>query len=228
MFKEEERCIPVLSTLLVGIFIFVFDIIAPIFLYLFTIPLYMIAIMYITRVFDSKEKMGLAVTNCLEESDFNVIDKVEQLRVYFSDTTDVISYLSMVDSRILTYVFDENNFDLTYKNFVIGAVNCLNIFKGFRGACYFTIDITSIPDSERITTLLSTLYMVSEQINKGSSSIYIRSRQTGSHIIIDAENKYRDNMVKDPFCEKLLTIFSSKQYTFSHGVVSSRLKAKCI
>lgn len=219
MLTKEKKVVVVLSTIAVGFLLYFGELSRGVYLYLVIIPFYILTIVYISRKSISKEKIGLAISNCLEETDFNVIDKVEQLRVYFTDTADVISYLSTVDSRILAYVFDKNNSELTNSDFLKGAVNCLSIFKGYRGYCYFSIDIHLLSMSERITTLLSTLYMVSKQIDTGCNTIYITSKQIGDKITIDVSSQSKNNEFVDPFYDKLMSIFSENDSKLIHKTV---------
>lgn len=218
MFKREKTFILILSALVVVIFNLITGIFGANVLYLIAIPLYLFALKYIHIKSESKEQIEFAVANCLEESDFNVLDRVEQLRVYFCDTTDVISYLSKVDSRVLAYVFDERNIELSNKDYITGAVNCLNIFKGYKGYCHFHIDMITTSNLERVTTILSILYMVSKQIDKDSNTIYITYKKNGDKISIDVSDQYQNRIEEDVFCKKLLHIFSSDQFTFHQAV----------
>lgn len=219
MLSKERKVVVVLSTIVMGFLLYLGGSPRGVYLYLVIIPFYILTIIYISRKSVSREKIGLAVSNCLEETDFNVIDKVEQLRVYFTDTADVISYLSTVDSRILAYVFDKNNSELSNRDFLTGAVKCLSIFKGYRGYCYFSIDIHQLSMSERVTTLLSTLYMVSKQIDTGCNTIYITSKHIGDKITIDVSNQSKNDEFEDPFYDKLMSIFSVNNSTLIHKIV---------
>lgn len=219
MLKKENKFIPLLSSIIIIAIIIIGKYLGAMsYIYLLAVPLYLSVVFYITKVSERREKIDLAVAYCLEESDFNVIDKIEQLRVYFSNTSDLIEYLSVVDSKVLTFVFDERNSDLSYKDYITGAVRCLNSFKSFSGNTFFNIDIISIQSDERLGTILSTLYLVSKHIDKGSKSIYINSTQRSEILLLDVTDQNKNRSEEDQFFEKLLNIFSSNEYV---------LKAQC-
>jgi len=216
MLIAERRCIILLSTITLGLYLQFGIAVSTYFnIYILITPLYLFTIFYINKSIDRKERVELAVSSCLDESEFNVIDKIEQLRKYFYNTTDVIEYLSAVDTRLLTYVFNQSSLNLKYKDFVSGAITCLAIFKQYDGGCYFNIDIVSISKEDKISTLLSTLYMVSKQIDSGSDIIYITSRQIDDGVYIDVTDKYHSSSQSDTFCKKLLDIFSNNQFILS-------------
>ncbi len=220
MFNTEKKCISFLSTILVGLIIVLGEILGPYsYIYILAIPLYIIVILFINKTSESREKIELAVNSCIEESEFNVIDKIEQLRMYFDNTSDVIEYLSVVESRVLTYVFNRSNLELSYKDYISGAIKCLSTFKNYTDSCYLNIDIISIPEHEKISTVLSTLYMVSKQIESGSSTIYITSRQKDDGIFLDVTDRYQSSIEHDVFCKKLLSMFSSKQFVLTAKIV---------
>lgn len=213
MFKSENKFIVALSTVIfsfilinqgwIGSFSYLVVIITPIFL---------VTVYLINNFYEDKEQVSSAVNYCLEESDFNVIDRVEKLREYFSDTKDVVAYLSTVDSRLLTFIFNSQNRDMSFKGYIEGAVTCLSIFKQFSGYTYYNIDIFSIPQSEKIKTLLSIIYMVSKQIDNGSSSIYINVRQINEQIEVSVTNQFKNTLLGDNFCNKLMDIFSTGEF----------------
>ncbi len=213
MFKNEEKIITLLSALSVGIVIVnVMDIGIYSYIYLVAIPLYLAVVRYINTLSESRERIENAVSFCLDETDFNVIDKIEQLRLYFQDTEDVIGYLTTVDSKVLAYAFDERNIVLNYKEFIDGAVRCLSALKGFTGSYYLNLDSHILPQSERVATLLSTLYLVSKQIERGSQYIYITSKQYGGKVSIDVTDQHHNSLKEDLFCNKLFNILSSDEF----------------
>lgn len=220
MFNNEKKIISFLSILFVGLIIILGDKLgAYSYIYILAIPLYMFVVLFINKTSESREKIELAVNSCIEESEFNVIDKIEQLRMYFDNTADVIEYLSVVESRVLTYVFNGSNQDLSYKDYISGAIKCLSTFKNFTESCYMNIDVISITEHEKISTVLSTLYMVSKQIESGSTTIYITSRQKDDGIFLDVTDRYQSSIEHDVFCKKLLTMFSSKQFVLTAKIV---------
>lgn len=218
MFKKEEKLISFLSSVILFGIIYSYSNEYGIFsyFYLVSIPLYFTVVFFCNRLCESRERVDDAVSYCLDESDFNVIDKIEQLRLYFKDTRDVIDYLSTVDPKVLTFAFDERNVDLNYKEYIIGAVKCLSLLKSYKGSCYFNIDSADLPETERIRTLLSTLYLVSRQIDNRCNYIYITSKKCKGKLVIDAIDQHHNSTRNDQFCEKLFDIFSSKNLTLSH------------
>lgn len=218
MFKKEEKLIVLLSSIIItGVIISVgkeFGYFS--YLYLLVTPLYLSVVCCCYNLCESRERVDDAVSYCLDESDFNVIDKIEQLRLYFKDTRDVIDYLSTVDPKVLTFAFDERNTDLNYKEYIIGAVRCLSMFKKYTGSCYFNIDSVDLPENERVTTLLSTLYLVSKQIDSRCNYIYITSKKCKGKVVIDVIDQHHNSTNNDQFCEKLFDLFSSKDLVLSH------------
>lgn len=219
MFKSEEKLVIFLSAGIFSVLLLFlgveFSSFPPI--YLVTVPLYLWIVCCCNNLCDSRERVDDAVSFCLEESDFNVIDKIEKLRLYFSDTKDVINYLSVVDSRVLSFAFDERNMDLNYKEYIVGAVRCLCSLKSYTGCCYFNINTIELSDSERVGTLLSTLYMVSKHIERDCSSISITSKLSKGKVVIDVIDQFHNSMNNDKFCEKLFSIFSSDHLILAHS-----------
>lgn len=213
MYKSENKCIVVLSTILFSFILFYKVDLGPLrYLSLTVTPTYLLVGYLINRFHEGREMVRFAVNSCLEESDFNVIDNIEKLRDYFSDTKDVVEYLSIVDSRLLTYIFDDKNRGMCFKSYIEGAVTCLEIFKHYNGYINYNIDIFSIPDREKIKTLLSVIYMVSRQMDDGSSTIYITVRQSQDQIEVYITNQFRSNNLEDGFTTKLMDIFSTGEY----------------
>lgn len=220
MFKKEEKLVIYLSAFFGGVLLFIFKgyIANFSYLYFLTIPTYLVVISCCNNLCDSRERVEDAVSYCLDESDFNVIDKIEKLRLYFKDTRDVIDYLSVVDSKVLAFTFDDRNRSLRYKEFVIGAVRCLSYIKAYKGVCYFNINSMVLTEAERIQSLLSTLYMVSKQIEDGCDSINITSKLSHGRVVVDVVDKYHNSMENDIFCEKLLTMFQGDHLALSSNV----------
>lgn len=218
MFKSEEKLVFILSASIFGLLLFVFSsyIEGLNILYFTTIPLYIGIISCCNKLIDSRERVEDAVSYCLDDSDFNVIDKIEQLRLYFKDTSDVVDYLSVVDLKVLSFAFDERNVNLSYKEFVIGAVRCLCALQGYSGYCYFNINSIVLNDKERVTILLSTLYMVAKLIDRNCKSIVISSKLSKGNVAIDVVDQHK-NLMDDQFCDKLFNMFSSDHLTLSHS-----------
>ena len=220
MLNIEKKCIRFLSILFVGLIIVLGEKLGVYsYLYIAAIPLYIFVTLFINNTYESRERIELAVNSCIEESEFNVIDKIEQLRMYFDNTADVIEYLSVVESRVLTYVFNRSNLELSYKDYISGAIKCLSTFKNYTDSCYLNIDVISISEHDKISTVLSTLYMVSKQVDSGSSTIYITYRQKDDGIFLDVTDKYQSSIEHDVFCKKLLTMFSSKQFVLTAKIL---------
>ncbi|MBN2618353.1 MAG: hypothetical protein JXR64_08605 [Spirochaetales bacterium] len=217
MFKKEEKCSVVASIIIIGVLITTKKIITDtwVLFYVISLPPFIFAVCSINRSRENREKMYLAINACLEESDFNVIDYIEKLRIFFKDTKDAVSYLSVVDSRILSYVFNENNSELTYKNYVKGAIKCLKLFKHSNSNIHYKIDVFSMNETDRTTTLLSAIYLVSKQLDNNSSSILISARQINNKIVIDVKNRHKDFIENDTFSNKLLELFSTSDTTLS-------------
>lgn len=213
MFKSENRFIVALSAVIFSVVVINQGWLGSLYYLLFILsPIYLGIVYSINSLYERKEQVSSAVNCCLEESDFNVIDRVEKLREFFSDTKDVVSYLSTVDSRLLTYIFNKQNRDMSFKGYIEGAVTCLSIFKQFNGYAYYNIDVFSMPECEKVKTLLSIIYMVSKQIDNGSSTIYINVRQINEQIEVCVTNQFKNTLLEDNFCNKLMDIFSSEDY----------------
>lgn len=220
MLNNENRCIVILSTLFVGFILYIgkpIDIY--LYFYILIIPLYFIVVILIDRASNSREKVDLAVACCVEESEFNVIDKIEQLRMHFKNTADVIEYLTVVESRVLAYVFNKNNIKLKHREYVSGAVRCLATFKGYTGSYYLNVDNLNLEDNDRVSVLISTLYMISKQMDSGSASIYILSRQIDDGVILDVVDRYQSSVKDDLFCKKLLQMFSTREFALTAKAV---------
>lgn len=218
MFKIEKKLINVLSLAAITAILFFYKDRFPIsFLIFLPVPLYFIFLILIESISESRERVDAAVSYCINESEFNVIDKVEQLRLYFKDTKDVINYLSVVDSRLLAYVFDENNFNLNYKEYLLGAIRCLAYYNNYAGTYFINLDSIALSNRERVTTLLSSLYLISKQINKGANSLYIYSKRNKDCLTIDVIDQDNNRMEEDLFSDKLFSLFSSDSMVLSRS-----------
>lgn len=218
MFKIEIKLTNLFSVLLISAILYLYkDRFPASFLLFIPIPLYSIFIVFIESIKDSKERVESAVLSCIDETEFNVIDKVEQLRLYFKDTKDVINYLSVVDSRLLAYVFDENNYHLNYKEYVLGAIKCLAYFHDYSGTYFLNIDSTAFSSRERVTSLLSSLYLTSKLMKDGAYSLYIYSKKSKDSLTIDVIDQNNNRMEDDSFSDKLLSLFSNESLVLSRS-----------
>lgn len=219
MLECERKIIFILSSLTIGGFFSIHgEGYSVLLICSLVVPLYFITIRAVGKCAESRERMDTAINSCIEESEFNVIDKIESLRNFFNNTDDVIEYLQVVESRLLSYVFDPVSLGLSYKDYISGAIKCLTVFKNYKGHIYFNIDVISISDQDKISTLLTTLYMVSKQIESGSSHIYITSRQQDDGVFIDVIDRFISVAEDDPYCKKMLTMFSSDQFVLTARV----------
>lgn len=216
MLKVEKWLINTLSVgALSGLFILKFGLNPIIMLAL--VLVYIGLIYLIESSSESNNRIENAVNLCIEESEFNVIDKVEQLRLFFKDTNDLIEYLTCVDSRVLAYVFDDSNNELSYKEYINGAMQCLAFYMGFYGSFYLSIDRSGLAKKERIKALLSSLYLASKHINNGCDSVHIYSRQGKDSYTIDVIDDNNMGLESDFFSDKLLTLFSSDSFILSRS-----------
>lgn len=218
MFKIEKKLINVFSLAAITAVLFLYKDRFPISFLIFSpIPLFFVFLILIESLRESRERVEAAVSYCINESEFNVIDKVEQLRLYFKDTKDVINYLSVVDSRLLAYVFDDNSHKLNYKEYLLGAIKCLAYYKDYNGTYFINLDSVALSDRDRVTTLLSSLYLISKQIEKGANSLYIYSKRNKDSLTIDVIDQNNNRMEEDIFSEKLFNLFSSDSMVLSRS-----------
>lgn len=218
MFKIELKLTNLLSVILVSTILYLYkDRFPASFLLFLPIPFYSIFIFFTESIKDSRERVEAAVLSCIDETEFNVIDKVEQLRLYFKDTKDVINYLSVVDSRLLAYVFDENNFLLNYKEYLLGAIRCLAYFHDYSGTYFLNIDSTEFSNRDRVATLLSSLYLTSKLMRNGANSLYIYSKRSKGNLTIDVIDQNNNRMEDDTFSDKLLSLFSNDNLVLSRS-----------
>ena len=202
MLRKEQQSIILISAILVGLILFKFqesEMITTI--YMLVLPLYFFLTFIKRFILDGSKRISNAVSTCIEDNEFDVVDNMEHLRLFFDDTGDIISFLTVVDPRILTYAFSEENISMDYREYIIGATKCIGLFMGFNGSFHYSINSILISDSDRIISLLSTLYQVSREIELGTKDIHISYRKYEESFQLDVTDRYVFKF-KDVFLRK--------------------------
>ena len=191
MLRRKQQSIILFSAVIVGFIILKFqksEIVTTI--YMLSLPFYL-SITFIKKFFlDGSDRISNAVSSCIEESEFDIVDNMQHLRLFFDDTNDVISFLTVVDPQILSYAFSEENINMDYREYIIGAIKSLGILMDFKGSFHYHIKSIFISDSDRVISLLSTLYQVSKEIDLGTKDIYISYLKYGESFQLDVTDRY--------------------------------------
>lgn len=169
--------------------------------------------MIVFYIADQKDNRRMAVKeavySCIEESELDAIHNIEFLREYFADIDDLSRFLSLVDSRVISYVFDKDNINLQFKDYITGGIKCLFYFKAYRGEYSLKLDKVSAEPCEKTGVLLCTLYRIALELESQVNDLKIVVKQSRNRVCIKAgtgESSCSDTH----FSDKMFTLFSSR------------------
>ncbi len=198
MLKKEKNIVVISSAILLGLVLYFNKSGSYVHqMYLLSLPLYFIAVYYINKFWEGNERIKLAVETCIDESEFNIMSNIEHLHSYFYNTNDVINFLSMVDPRVLIFVFDPKNLKLKNNEYLKGALECLSFFKDYNGHFSFSVKCCELEDSVKISTMLKTLYYVSKEMSLGNPNIHISCKKMDGLFDLNVSNNRGENDAAD-------------------------------